>query len=90
MRQSSNIDLTGIAARLKKPLRPIWLTPSTNFFTSRGVAWDDEGESLPFYPVICVSASEAVADGVERRDGYSYVQGSADDHEMWAMVQYCS
>jgi tRNA A64-2'-O-ribosylphosphate transferase len=41
---------------------------------------------MPFYPVICLSASKMVESGVERRKGFLYVQGSADDHEMWAKV----
>ena len=41
---------------------------------------------MPFYPVICLSASQMVESGVERRKGFLYVQGSADDHEMWAKV----
>lgn len=46
---------------------------------------------MPFYPVICLSASKMVTDssggeGMERRNGFLYIQGSADDHEMWSMV----
>jgi tRNA A64-2'-O-ribosylphosphate transferase len=43
---------------------------------------------LDFFPVICVSASKLVEDagGVERRLGYTYVQGSGDDHELWSGV----
>ncbi|CAG8455054.1 703_t:CDS:2 [Diversispora eburnea] len=44
---------------------------------------------MSFYPVICLSASKMVIDsgekGMERRDGFLYIQGSADDHEMWSM-----
>jgi tRNA A64-2'-O-ribosylphosphate transferase len=40
-----------------------------------------------FLPVICVSASKQIDKGVERRtSGFSYIQGSGDDHELWGMV----
>ncbi|KAG8221256.1 initiator tRNA phosphoribosyl transferase-domain-containing protein [Butyriboletus roseoflavus] len=39
-----------------------------------------------FYPIIYVSASKQVIDGVERRaSGFAYIQGSGDDHELWGM-----
>jgi len=37
-----------------------------------------------FLPVICLSASRVVQDGMEEQDGYLYVQGSGDDEEMWS------
>ncbi|EIN06604.1 initiator tRNA phosphoribosyl transferase [Punctularia strigosozonata HHB-11173 SS5] len=65
--------------KLRLPLRPIWITPSTSVFPDIAI-----GEGAPFSPVICVSASQYVIDGVERRGlGFSYVQGSGDDHELW-------
>ena len=43
---------------------------------------------MDFYPVVCVSASRHVRDGLERRTmGFAYVQGSGDDHELWGMVR---
>ncbi|CAG8459344.1 17349_t:CDS:2 [Acaulospora colombiana] len=54
---TSGFDISSLSGRLKKPLRPLWFTPSSNM----------------------------VDMGSERRQGYVYVQGSADDHEMWAM-----
>lgn len=44
---------------------------------------------VDFFPVLCVSASKLVDDdngGIERRSGYTYVQGSGDDHELWSQV----
>ncbi|SJK98159.1 related to tRNA a64-2'-o-ribosylphosphate transferase [Armillaria ostoyae] len=65
--------------RLQYPLRPMWITPSTSSFPQAG---SDPG----FYPVICVSASKQVEDGLERRSsGFTYIQGSGDDHEAWGM-----
>ncbi|KAF9228467.1 initiator tRNA phosphoribosyl transferase [Gyrodon lividus] len=68
--------------KLEHPLRPIWITPATSAFPRLPV----EGARRAFYPIVCVSASKQVADGVERRaTGFSYVQGSGDDHELWSM-----
>lgn len=70
---SSTFDIP----RLSKPLRPIWITPSVSILPPLS------GE-LEFFPIICLSASEHVPEGVERRYGYCYVQGSGDDHESWS------
>ncbi|KAF8491620.1 initiator tRNA phosphoribosyl transferase [Russula emetica] len=60
-----------------RPLRPLWITPASARFPY--IAPD-----ASFLPVICVSASRAVDAGTERRmEGFSYVQGSGDDHELW-------
>lgn len=41
---------------------------------------------MRYIPIVCVSASQKIHDGVERRSlGFSYVQGSGDDHELWGM-----
>ncbi|KAL1938517.1 hypothetical protein VTO73DRAFT_11540 [Trametes versicolor] len=66
---------------LPLPLRPLWITPSTSVFPRFPAR-----EKMQYLPIICVSASKQVADGVERRsNGFSYVQGSGDDHELWGM-----
>ncbi|KAI0343279.1 initiator tRNA phosphoribosyl transferase [Trametopsis cervina] len=65
---------------LSRPLRPLWITPASS-------SWPriPPPEDRTFYPIICVSASKQVQEGVERRsNGYSYVQGSGDDHELWS------
>lgn len=65
---------------LQHPLRPIWITPATTTFPSISVS------TLLFYPIVCLSASKLVADGLERRaNGFAYIQGSGDDHELWSM-----
>ncbi|KAI0091657.1 tRNA A64-2'-O-ribosylphosphate transferase [Irpex rosettiformis] len=64
---------------LERPLRPLWITPASE-------SWPRvfEAEKRTFHPVICVSASRQVEDGLERRtNGFAYVQGSGDDHELW-------
>ncbi|OJT10575.1 hypothetical protein TRAPUB_12911 [Trametes pubescens] len=66
---------------LPLPLRPLWITPSTSVFPRFPAK-----EKMQYLPIICLSASKQVADGVERRSsGFSYVQGSGDDHELWGM-----
>ncbi|KAJ8473864.1 hypothetical protein ONZ51_g7596 [Trametes cubensis] len=70
-----------VLPELPLPLRSLWLTPSTSVFPQ--LPDDDE---LACLPVICVSASKQVNEGMERRsNGFSYVQGSGDDHELWGM-----
>ncbi|KAI8978289.1 initiator tRNA phosphoribosyl transferase [Trametes punicea] len=66
---------------LPLPLRPLWITPSTTVFPRL-----PDRDDLACLPVICVSASRQVEEGLERRShGFSYVQGSGDDHELWGM-----
>ena len=60
-----------------RPLRPIWVTQD-------GLLPPVVPEFSDFYPVILCTASERAQDGQIHRQGYSYVQGAADDHELWA------
>lgn len=64
---------------LDKPLRPMWLTPDS---TIQHV--EDRFVTADFYPIVLVTASKRVPDGIERQEGYTYIQGAADDEEMWA------
>ncbi|KAJ8697086.1 tRNA A64-2'-O-ribosylphosphate transferase, variant 2 [Pleurotus ostreatus] len=67
--------------KLPNPLRPMWITPSASSFPSL-----PSPGSGRFCPVICISASKQIGDAIERRGGgFSYVQGSGDDHELWGM-----
>jgi tRNA A64-2'-O-ribosylphosphate transferase len=44
---------------------------------------------VDFFPLICISASKLVHEGIERRSaGFTYVQGSGDDHESWSQVSW--
>jgi len=77
-----------VLGALTKPLRPLWLTaaPGGGLLTGANSDITDMVQSskdLPFAPVICVSASEPI--DRERRADYTYLQGSADDEEDWAM-----
>ncbi|KAF8199530.1 initiator tRNA phosphoribosyl transferase [Pholiota molesta] len=66
---------------LPSPLRPVWITPANSTFPNISF---DENQSPQFLSVICVSASKQVDQGFERRaGGFSYIQGSGDDHELW-------
>lgn len=64
---------------LSKPLRPIWVTPESTLPEEH-----NELRNAEFYPIVLVTASRCVPDGYERLEGFSYVQGAADDEEMWA------
>lgn len=45
--------------------------------------------SARYIPIVCVSASQAITEGAERRtSGFTYIQGSGDDHELWGMVSH--
>ncbi|KAG2137311.1 initiator tRNA phosphoribosyl transferase-domain-containing protein [Suillus cothurnatus] len=71
-----------VLPKLQYPLRPIWITPSTTIFPK----FPDTDVERRFYPIICISASKQVLDGMERRiTGFAYIQGSGDDHELWSM-----
>ncbi|KAG1824375.1 initiator tRNA phosphoribosyl transferase [Suillus subaureus] len=71
-----------VLPKLQHPLRPIWITPSTTIFPK----FPKTDAERRFYPIICISASKQVLDGMERRvTGFSYIQGSGDDHELWSM-----
>ncbi|KIJ30691.1 hypothetical protein M422DRAFT_186786 [Sphaerobolus stellatus SS14] len=55
-------------------IRPIWITPDTSTLPSLA--------DVDFFPVLCVSTSKLVHEGLERRTaGFSYVQDSSDNHE---------
>jgi tRNA A64-2'-O-ribosylphosphate transferase len=73
----TGFDIGGLKSKLTLPLRPIWVTPD-------GYLPDSRPEFCEFYPVVLCTASRMVQDGTESRQGYTYVQGAADDHEMWA------
>ncbi|KAF8962723.1 initiator tRNA phosphoribosyl transferase [Flammula alnicola] len=65
------------------PLRPVWITPVNSTFPEISAS---ENNYPDFLPVICVSASKQIEQAVERRSsGFSYIQGSGDDHELWGM-----
>ncbi|CAG8457932.1 84_t:CDS:10 [Ambispora gerdemannii] len=76
------LNVTKYLEKLSKPLRPLWITSDSNIFDSELLP---DYTSLPFYPVICLSASQMVTMGMESRQGYQYIQGAADDQETWSL-----
>lgn len=75
-----------------KILRPFWVYPgsdmlrtSTDPFTGEIIEskWEpDVNEQI--IPIILCTASYRAQDGVDKRYGFTYVQGAADDHELWS------
>lgn len=61
-----------------KPLVPVW--------RRYGQKTVDVPRSLDYFTVVCVTA---LAVSVETA-GFSYVQGAADDHELWATKDVCN
>ncbi|KAJ8331287.1 tRNA A64-2'-O-ribosylphosphate transferase [Batrachochytrium dendrobatidis] len=91
---TSCADLTLIYKQLLKPLRPLWITPVTRMFLGchQGEQlWNEIKTDLDFYPVICVSASmdplhmkTSDVPIFPLKTDFVYIQGAADDSEMWA------
>ena len=82
---ASGVDVKSqLKSKIKKPLRPIWVTPdSFNTQSVQNVSWDTIEE---FHPIVLCTASIMVQDNTDFRPGYTYVQGAADDHEEWASL----
>lgn len=73
-------------------LRPIWVYPgssilqsNTDVFTGEvsNSKWAAETDEK-FIPIILCTVSYQAQDGVDMRHGFTYVQGAADDHELWS------
>ncbi|QLG72213.1 hypothetical protein HG535_0C05670 [Zygotorulaspora mrakii] len=73
-------------------LRPLWVFPgspllqaSTDPFTGRIVQekWET-AEDERIIPIVLCTVSYKAQDGVDKRHGFTYVQGAADDHELWS------
>ncbi|KAL6942611.1 hypothetical protein ACO0QE_003795 [Hanseniaspora vineae] len=76
-------------------LRPIWVHPGSKHnidpFTGEIVPWEgfsdnhsETGETPTVLTVCCCSCSYQCQDGTNKKCGYTYVQGAADDHELWS------
>lgn len=70
-----HLDLDPLRQKLRKPLRPLWITPSSVLPT-------DTPRFGDFHPVVCCTASRRVEGGESSEGGY--IQGAADDSEAWA------
>lgn len=71
-----NLNLSALRSTLKKPLRPVWITPET-----------DPSDYLinvarpEYYPVVCCTASRRITDS---EASCYYIQGAGDDSESWS------
>ncbi|CCE90129.1 tRNA A64-2'-O-ribosylphosphate transferase TDEL_0A07970 [Torulaspora delbrueckii] len=74
-----------------KLLRPFWIYPgssilqsTTDIFTGEVTSdkWIPVDNSI--IPIILCTVSYQAQDGVDKRRGFTYVQGAADDHELWS------
>ncbi|KAJ2836587.1 tRNA A64-2'-O-ribosylphosphate transferase [Coemansia erecta] len=70
----SGIDVRELTKGMKKPVRPIWIT------RDHRLTIPPDFTDAEFCPIVCVSASSTQ----DCSDGFMYVQGAADDHELWA------
>nr|POE56533.1 trna a64-2'-o-ribosylphosphate transferase [Quercus suber] len=72
------LDVTSLRVKLKDtPMRPVWITPDGKGLFEPVV--DKSFHSI----VLCTASSRVSMD--EKRSGFDYVQGAADDHESWAL-----
>ncbi|POO00535.1 tRNA A64-2'-O-ribosylphosphate transferase [Trema orientale] len=80
---ASGADIATLAACLKKPLRPLWISQKT-------VIWLNEvpdHDSWDFTPIILVSASFSTGFAQIRTTSeysWNYISGAGDDEESWA------
>lgn len=79
---TSSFNIEGTLALLKRPLRPMWVSPASH----PGEDSIQNTNDLDFHPVVCLSASKYLGDhaSLDRAGGYTYIQGAGDDHEGWS------
>lgn len=81
--EASGADIASLVFSLKKPLRPLWISPKT-------VIWLNEVpdcDSWDFTPIILVSASSSTGTFHNRTTSefsWKYIPGAGDDEESWA------
>ncbi|KAL1363503.1 uncharacterized protein C3F10.06c isoform X4 [Arachis hypogaea] len=82
--KASGADIASIAAGLRKPLRPLWIS-------QKSVIWLNEvpdHDSWDFTPIILVSASSSSSGVNQHRTtsefSWNYIPGAGDDEESWA------
>ncbi|KAJ1665308.1 tRNA A64-2'-O-ribosylphosphate transferase [Coemansia sp. RSA 1813] len=83
---ASDIGIAAIADKVPKPLRPIWIT------RDQRLVFPPDFTEATFTPIVCLSASASSSSssssssvGGTQSMGFNYVQGAADDQEMWAL-----
>jgi tRNA A64-2'-O-ribosylphosphate transferase len=72
-----DLDLDQLRERVKKPMRPYWVTPATSLESLSKSSEDDAFATV----VLCTASSKP---SVDVRNDPDYVQGAADDHEAWS------
>lgn len=72
-----DLNLKELRDKVKRPMRPLWVTPTTSLGSLPRPSEDD-----PFATIVLCTASSRPSVGV--RDDPNYVQGAADDHEAWS------
>ncbi|KAI1075852.1 initiator tRNA phosphoribosyl transferase [Whalleya microplaca] len=75
-----DIDAAALRAQLRKPLRPMWVTPES----ALPPAGEESEIFADFHPVVCCTSSRRVFGGSEMSEG-GYIQGAGDDTENWAL-----
>ncbi|KAI1171470.1 initiator tRNA phosphoribosyl transferase [Nemania sp. FL0916] len=70
------VDVDALRSAVKKPLRPLWITPDSGGVNPPPI-FDD------YHPIICCTSSRRVL-GTEMSEG-GYIQGAGDDTENWAL-----
>uniref|UniRef100_A0A7C9AWQ3 Initiator tRNA phosphoribosyl transferase family protein n=1 Tax=Opuntia streptacantha TaxID=393608 RepID=A0A7C9AWQ3_OPUST len=81
--EESGADIASVAASVRKPLRPLWVS-------QKSVIWLNEvpdHDSWNFTPIILVSASSPNGFLQQRTSSefsWSYIPGAGDDEESWA------
>lgn len=75
-----------------KLLRPFWVYPGSSLlegnydvFTGELISQEWEVPSDEnIIPIILCTISYQAQDGVDKKSGFTYLQGAADDHELWS------
>lgn len=81
--EESGADIASVAASLRKPLRPLWIS-------QKSVIWLNEvpdHDSWNFTPIILVNASSPNGFLQQRTSSefsWNYIPGAGDDEESWA------
>jgi tRNA A64-2'-O-ribosylphosphate transferase len=68
-------NITELQQKLKKPLRPLWITQSSSLP-------DEPPAYTDFHPIVLCTASRRIHGNEGSEDGY--IQGAADDQEAWS------
>ncbi|VEU21319.1 DEKNAAC102797 [Brettanomyces naardenensis] len=69
---------------VSRPLMPIWLQQKHRNLVDISDVAGMLSPDQPFQPIFLVTASKSCQDGHDKMEGYTYVQGAADDHESWS------